>query len=99
LAAYRNKRLRRATLINLAGTFFIITLTRIVIVRWVLLGRVLLARDLSALVRRILLGLIHRSSGVWLLAEVPFDFVSHEFLLYRLLIAAHAADLCDVRNL
>jgi hypothetical protein len=82
LAAYRKQRLRCATLFNLLGTFFTIALTGIVTLRRVLLERILLVWALSAFVRRVFLGLVHRSGGLRLLLEVFFSFVSHELLLY-----------------
>src|SRR5579863_2234455 len=79
-----DKQLRRAALFNLLRTFFTIPLTGIT-VRWVLLGRVLLVRDVSTLLGRVLSGLIHSSRGIWLpVSEVLFIFVSHELLLYKL---------------
>jgi hypothetical protein len=50
LAAYCKQRLRCATLSNLLGTFFTIALTRIVTVRRIFLGRILLVGALSAFV-------------------------------------------------
>src|ERR1700691_3406615 len=69
--------LRYATL--LLRTLFVITLAGVVALRWVLLGRVLLVRTLSALVGRMFFRLVHRSSGPGLLLlEIFFSFVSHE---------------------
>src|ERR1700690_2853537 len=78
LVSYRKMRLRCATLFNRLGTFFSIALTRIVTVRRVFLGRILLVGALSAFVRRVFLGLVHRSSGLRLLRKILFIFVSHE---------------------
>src|SRR5271154_3043808 len=76
-------RLRCATLFTLLGTFFLLTLTGIVAVRRILLGRILLVRALAAFVRRVLLGRIYCSGWIrGLLLEVFLSFVSHKSLLY-----------------
>jgi len=58
------RQLRCPTLFNLIGTFFTTALAGIITVRRVLLGRILLVRALSALLRRVLLGLVRPSSGI-----------------------------------